>query len=260
MLGGSKIRIEQDIRIEEDFGSFLRKKRKEKGFTLSELEEKTGISISHLSRAERNERRLSAEYIQKIANTLDIDEKLLLRKAGYIKSLRGLVEYIHLHKEMPTTLYDLPKNILTEYLEEIIKTYLRSRNPSSYGTIPIFEMTPDYNLSNFENKDTLIDYKKVDISEIVLLNDPIYLKVNKPSSFIKGINKGDLILIAQTNSAKDKSINLIHIEYKGVMLRRIFELDDYYLVQGNNSGEKPILIKKNKITILGVAIELRREL
>jgi transcriptional regulator with XRE-family HTH domain len=254
MLGVSK------IRIEEDFGSLLRRKRKEKGFTLSELEEKTGISISHLSRAERNERKLSVKYIQRIANVLSIDEKFLLSKAGYIKSLRGLVEYIHLHKEMPTNLYDLPKHVLTEYLEEIIKHSLRSSNPTSYETIQVCEMSPDFNLDNFENKDTLIDYKKVETSEIIGLNGPIYLKVNKPDSFIDGINKGDLILISQTNSAKDKSINLIYIENKGVMLRRLFELDDHYLVQGNNTGEKPILIKKSEITILGVAIELRRDL
>lgn len=54
--------------------------RKQKGYTLSELSERTGISKSYLSNIERNlKQNPSIHVMEKIAEVLKVDLKLLLK-------------------------------------------------------------------------------------------------------------------------------------------------------------------------------------
>lgn len=54
--------------------------RKQRGYTLSELSERTGISKSYLSNIERNlKQNPSIHVIEKIAEVLNVDLKLLLK-------------------------------------------------------------------------------------------------------------------------------------------------------------------------------------
>ncbi|PPA69233.1 helix-turn-helix domain-containing protein [Jeotgalibacillus proteolyticus] len=53
--------------------------RKEKGFTLSELAERAGVSKSYLSNIERNlKQNPSIQVMEKIAHVLDVELKVLL--------------------------------------------------------------------------------------------------------------------------------------------------------------------------------------
>ncbi|WP_282937445.1 helix-turn-helix transcriptional regulator [Paenibacillus sp. RC67] len=56
--------------------------RKQRGFTLSELSERTGISKSYLSNIERNlKQNPSIHVMEKIASVLKVDLKMLLKIA-----------------------------------------------------------------------------------------------------------------------------------------------------------------------------------
>lgn len=57
--------------------------RKQRGFTLSELSERTGISKSYLSNIERNlKQNPSIHVMEKIASVLKVDLKVLLKIAA----------------------------------------------------------------------------------------------------------------------------------------------------------------------------------
>jgi transcriptional regulator with XRE-family HTH domain len=241
----------------ESFGEYLRRIRKSKNLTLSDLEEKTGISLSHLSRAERDERTLSIDYIKKIAEFLEINEKILLDKAGYITSTHQLLEFIKTHQRLPNR---IPKETLTEYINQLLSKYIKKTDSKTIKNVPVIEITPTFSIKEFEEQSTYVDYKKVHISDLFNIDNPLYLKINNDNFIIEGIRRNDLVLVNQTKKPKNGSINLIHIKNEGVLLRRVYEEGDWYLIQGSKTNEKPLMIPKSNLNILGVAVELRRDL
>lgn len=69
------------------FGAYLRGLRKEKGFTIRQLEERTGVSNAYLSQLENGKRGLpSPEILMKIHEPLGVGYDELMEKAGYISS------------------------------------------------------------------------------------------------------------------------------------------------------------------------------
>jgi XRE family transcriptional regulator of biofilm formation len=60
--------------------------RKQRGLTLSELSERTGVSKSYLSNIERNlKQNPSIHVVEKIANVLKVDLKVLLKIAAEVE-------------------------------------------------------------------------------------------------------------------------------------------------------------------------------
>jgi len=69
---------------ENNFGERLKARRQEKGLTLVELSALSGVHTSYLGRIERGERFPSAYILRKLAEPLEIDERELLKMAGYL--------------------------------------------------------------------------------------------------------------------------------------------------------------------------------
>jgi len=67
-----------------NFGERLKARRKEKGLTLTGLEALSGVDTSYLGRIERGERFPSAHILRKLSEPLGIDERELLKMAGYL--------------------------------------------------------------------------------------------------------------------------------------------------------------------------------
>lgn len=86
-------------------GNNIYKLRKQRGFTLSELAERTGISKSYLSNIERNlKQNPSIHVMEKISSVLKVDLKTLLKIAAEVES-KQLVE-----KEWLDFIYELKKS------------------------------------------------------------------------------------------------------------------------------------------------------
>lgn len=65
--------------ISSKFGSLLKYLREQKGYSLKELEEKTGVSAGYISRMETGERKApSIPIVQVLADALDVDLTELL--------------------------------------------------------------------------------------------------------------------------------------------------------------------------------------
>ncbi|MCB5238899.1 helix-turn-helix domain-containing protein [Niallia circulans] len=68
-----------------EFGEYLKKLRKDLGYTLTELSKLSGVSQPYLSQMEGGKRGIpSTETLRKIAEPLDINYSELLIKAGHI--------------------------------------------------------------------------------------------------------------------------------------------------------------------------------
>jgi transcriptional regulator with XRE-family HTH domain len=70
-------------------GSYVRAKRKEKGFTLRQLAEQVGVDFTYLSKLEndRLEYSPSIKMLKQLAAALDIDELEVLERANKVSPL-----------------------------------------------------------------------------------------------------------------------------------------------------------------------------
>ena len=74
--------------MENQFGQYLRKIRKEQKITLTELALETGLSQSYLSQIENGTRPIpSIEILTKLKDTLDADPVEFMNMAGFIPSI-----------------------------------------------------------------------------------------------------------------------------------------------------------------------------
>ena len=67
-----------------ELGENLKARRLEKGLTLAELKELSGVDVSYLGRIERDERYPSALILQRLTEPLGYGEAELLKLAGYL--------------------------------------------------------------------------------------------------------------------------------------------------------------------------------
>ncbi|NOU97318.1 helix-turn-helix domain-containing protein [Paenibacillus sp. LMG 31456] len=104
-------------------GKNIYKIRKQRGYTLSELAERTGISKSYLSNIERNlKQNPSIQVVEKIALVLKVELKTLLKLGTDLESKQQLEkEWIDFIYEMKKTGIDKERiheyKILIEFMQ-----------------------------------------------------------------------------------------------------------------------------------------------
>ncbi|WP_227394771.1 helix-turn-helix domain-containing protein [Jeotgalibacillus aurantiacus] len=109
-------------------GENIYKIRREKGMTLSELAERSGVSKSYLSNIERNlKQNPSIQVIEKIAKVLEVDVKRLLNMPSSSKENKEWTEFIQELKD-----HGVDKNQLKEY--RMILEYIKWKNEQRNGT------------------------------------------------------------------------------------------------------------------------------
>lgn len=91
--------------IDSKFGPLLRELRRKGGFSLAELQDKTGISASYINRMENGERKTpSVSIIETLANALQVDKNLLISAANDSVSKRKTVDIFELLKSNNITI------------------------------------------------------------------------------------------------------------------------------------------------------------
>ena len=65
-------------------GEILKTRRQDRGLTLLDLSEQTGVHQTHLGRIERGERHPSASILRRVAESLDFTEIELLKLGDYL--------------------------------------------------------------------------------------------------------------------------------------------------------------------------------
>ena len=80
--------------IDSEFCAFLKKTRLDKGLSLKDIEDMTGISSSHVHRVENGNRKPSIRVIEKLSKALDIPSNQFLKKMNVSLEQRELVDII----------------------------------------------------------------------------------------------------------------------------------------------------------------------
>ena len=76
----------EDENINQHLADIFMQARKNRNYTLRQLEYKTGLSASYLSQLERGLRALPApNRIKSLSNALNIDYEYLMKEAGYLE-------------------------------------------------------------------------------------------------------------------------------------------------------------------------------
>ena len=125
-----------------EFGSFIRKLRKEREMTIRQLELYSGVSNSYLSQLENGKRGIpSPDIIKKISKGLKVDYNDLMIKAGYMEKKHtsdkdvGLMSDDEIDEEIKEIMKEVDvwyknepedKREKLEMLRKIIKTFTDS--------------------------------------------------------------------------------------------------------------------------------------
>lgn len=110
--------------IPEGFGSYIKRLRKNKGFSLKDLEKMTGISPSYINRIEKGERKApSYPIIEKLADAFNVDISVLLSIIGVTveSNVQGFAQVIYSNNFTVNgkMVSDKQKEIIVELIEKM---------------------------------------------------------------------------------------------------------------------------------------------
>ncbi|KYP79526.1 hypothetical protein AYW79_13915 [Ferroacidibacillus organovorans] len=90
------------VKVNEDFGSWLRKVRLEKRWTQRTLAARSGLSLGYISSVENGKRKPKTSSLVALAQALDVPYAQALQSAGYLDD--GLVLFAHRLRTTRTSL------------------------------------------------------------------------------------------------------------------------------------------------------------
>ncbi len=112
--------------LEQDFGKYLKSLRKERGFTLREVESKAKISNAYLSQLERGERNIpTIRILSKLAKVYGVSLTSLAEKVENIDASIYLFNLPSPDSQFVTRSYDSlseeNKTVLLKFLKYLVK-------------------------------------------------------------------------------------------------------------------------------------------
>lgn len=116
-----------------EFGSFLKKLREDKGFSVNQLALYSGVSAAQISRIENGKRNIpKPDTIQKLSEALKFPYKDLLKQAGYLDS--DLYTYEKYKENAPSEI----KELIVKY-EDILDRAVSFVTESIRRSVPVDE-------------------------------------------------------------------------------------------------------------------------
>lgn len=217
-----------------EFGEYLRLRRKEKGFTIRQLEMKSGVSNAYLSHLENGKRGIpSTEIIKKISGALDIPYTEMLQKAGHLDEA-NLLQHAPSFPDIKEQLSVPPGHISVPILGYISagKPVLAEEHIENYMDIP----SSAFNIE--EGKHFL-------------------LRVKGDSMINARIHDGDMVMVRMQCDVESGEIAVINIDGENATLKRVRKTDtgQTWLFPENEKYE-PILISNSEARIIGKVVKI----
>ncbi|MBU8598454.1 transcriptional repressor LexA [Alkalihalobacillus clausii] len=217
-----------------EFGEYLRLRRKEKGFTIRQLEMKSGVSNAYLSHLENGKRGIpSTEIIKKISGALDIPYTEMLQKAGHLDEA-NLLQHAPSFPDIKEQLSVPPGHISVPILGYISagKPVLAEEHIENYMDIP----SSAFNIE--EGKHFL-------------------LRVKGDSMINARIHDGDMVMVRMQCDVESGEIAVINIDGENATLKRVRKTDtgQTWLFPENEKYE-PILISNSDARIIGKVVKI----
>ncbi|GIN08719.1 LexA repressor [Shouchella clausii] len=219
---------------EMEFGEYLRRRRKEKGFTIRQLEMKSGVSNAYLSHLENGKRGLpSTEIIKKISKALDISYTEMLQKAGHLDEANLL--------QNEPSFPDIKDQLSTNH---------------SHITVPILgyisagkPVLAEEHIENYMD----IPTSAFDIEE----GKHFLLRVKGDSMINARIHEGDMVMVRMQCDVESGEIAVVNIDGENATLKRVRKTDtgQTWLFPENDKYE-PILISNSEARIIGKVVKI----
>ncbi len=204
----------------------LRQLRKEKGWTLEKLSNKTHIAINTLSQYETNKREPSIETLKLFADTFNVSLDYLLNKSD--QNIVG---------------HNLNRNVVR---------------------VPVYGEIPAGTPIEMVDESFIEDYEDIDASLFSSGEKYFCLKV-RGDSMLPKFESGDVLVIKQQSNCENGDYCAVSINHTECTFKKVLKRADGITLQPLNPAFEPMFfsnkdIAQLPITILGVVKEIRRSL
>jgi transcriptional regulator with XRE-family HTH domain len=239
-----------------EIGQILKNARNDKGYTLRELGEKCSITYSYISAVERGAFKPSKDKLIKLAHALELNTDDLLVLAGFSPVEEEVVRSRIVDPAAGTGGFLVSSMVgsgKTYHLEGLAERIFLERYANvEYETLSKKPKT--IKEKKREEKD-INDYLK---SLPPFAKEDIYYIMPDDSMEGEGIKIGYKVWIDRNKEFHSGKIYLIRVQGKEY-LRRVFEDNDKYLVQGTR-GIAPKVYNKKKLKVIGQAVRVEFDL
>ncbi|WP_054704594.1 S24 family peptidase [Bacillus sp. JCM 19041] len=219
---------------QKEFGEYLKEVRKNKGFTIRQLELKSGVSNSYLSLLENGKRGTpGTDILKKLSAILDIPYTEMLKKAGHLDE----------------SVVSEPQNHYMDMEQHI------SEKEHTHVTIPILSKIPSD--SEVFAKENITDYMEIPKGFFGAEKGDFLIKVLDDSMKEAHIKSGDMVLVRSQNDVDTGDIAVVNIADNDADVRHIRKSgnDQMWLFPKNDDFD-PTLVDNNDARILGKVIKV----
>ena len=207
-----------EIKLDNKFGKFLKRKRNEKGLGLNQLALYSDISAAQLSRIENGLRGVpKVENIRKLSEALDVPYEVMMRVAGHIIEVDDLS--------------DLPTDHFT-YLPVVAKI--------SCG-IPTF--TEDEIIERFPAENDMLNG-----------GEYVWLEAEGNSMINAGIKDKSKVLLRLQPIVENGEIAAVCIDEDNATLKKVYFSNDKVTLVSENPNFDDQVYGKDRVTIKGKAV------
>jgi len=219
-----------------DIGQKIRKIRKSKNITQTELAHMIGISPQQMYRIETGRSNTSFKTLSLIAKALGISEEELLKSEGIDNKLLEVEE----QKKVLKSLIDKITSNVTPLSKPLVQIPVYGRVPAGYPR----EMWHDY------------------IEEYIAIPDApegsFGLKVSGDSMIGEGIEEGDTVVIDPNQLAYNGDIVVAVIDGSEFTLKKFYQNAEHVILSPANSHYQPVVLPiesfGERVNIIGVMI------
>lgn len=170
----------------ESIGEFIKFRRKEKGLTLVDLQEASGVSNSYLSQIENGKFKPSSDILKKLATPLEISYYELMFKAGYIPKMY-LDEANKLEKNLEFTKDEISASRL------ISDFYHKYQNQLMYD-LDRLKMVIESGASSDESINNFINAIEVKLNELTMEHRSTLVKIKNAEENREKLHSKALLL------------------------------------------------------------------
>lgn len=238
----------------ESVSSIIEDRLQEKGMTLREVSEKSGVSLHWLANIDawvpgvdgfgETNKKFDYYWITKVAEVLELPGSTLRAALARQEppTYDGPVESAAEDFKTPLPEEDLKDNLEIYPIRELVKIPI-------IGTVsagPNGLAYEDYQGEEWTDKDSVNGGKY------------FYLRVKGDSMLNEGILPGDLALVRETPEVNYGALAIAIVDNEEGMIKRVFKNEDNIILQSNNPNYPPRVFKKGEMSRVRLIGEVKR--
>lgn len=196
----------------------------------------------------------------------DFDKDLFARLLRSARGQRSINHYGNTSQVDPSYISRLERKLVAKPPSpEIIKKLAKKAVGVSYedfmAAAGYVDTTKDYNvfkedLCFFQVAENIPEYSAVEDLAKLKLDELFSFRMQDDSMRASRILKGDKLLVRRESKSNDGQITLLLLEEKELMVRRLYQFEDKFILQPDNPLCTLSIVAKENVQILGRIIQV----